>query len=886
MSAKAPQFTQTELKQAKAFLDEKRIRAFLFSDGTYQIELYDPKTKTSFSPFFHITDAGKILDCFCTCKAAEKKKSCAHLAAAYQLIFRGHAEPLHVRFRTSLWNQLSLIGSQRHGYESQILKAEDKGFAAHSATGKKLFYITAANEKSRKQLEKLFFQRPVETEETSLKFSNLPHSELSLWKQGRPSPKLRYELSFWADLAKWWMLLQDAEVPYTIEFSYDHDPLPKWIVVNFKDFSFGFYIAEVNWPKIIPALTTVKSPLTVSELSYRVLGKMSYDPQKREMHLEFKGQKEEADKEETMGGGVQVGEWLFMPQRGFFPGRLDPLLNEKVIPAQRMQALLQKHAKLVKKYLVGTPLELEEVNVQYALHIDQRQTLHIVSYVFEPGDLQKPTSAYFGPWVYVERKGFFHLQNLFFDGVEKIVSKPLVGDFVSRHRHWLAAFDGFQTHPSSLESHLTYALSPDETLRFETRVEFAEEPGEIVDFGEWIYVKGRGFYAKRTGRTGVKLRAGLRVLAHEISTFINAHIEELEQLPRFFSDDTPIEKSGLKLSFNENGRILVQPESIFKAGYTPEQVLFFGDYTYVQGEGFAEIPPECRLPDVYQRDRVIDEASEPYFISYELDLLAPFIITSDPRLKKPKTLALHILQIKRDTRSKGPAQWLVDFVYESDVGTTSVFEIWQGLNENKRYVFTSAGLIFLRQMRFAWLKNLPKKRWLKGGERLKLSTLEWLKLSVSEEIQDPKGTSKEAKASRQVLEEFRSFQTDELVNFDGFQSRLRPYQEIGVRWLWFLYTHGLSGMLCDEMGLGKTHQAMGLLASVYNAQLKEDEADKKKYIVVCPTSVIYHWEDLLKRFLPQFRVSVYHGLGRKIRRRLRHSFDLLWNAAQREKTTG
>ncbi len=870
MSGKAPHFTQAELKQAVDFLDEKRIRTFLFSDGTYQIEMYDPKTKTSFWPFFHINDSGKILDCFCTCKAAEKKKSCAHLAAAYQLIFRGHAEPLHVRFRGSLWNQLSLIGSQRHGYESSSLKTEKNGFEAHSVTGKRLFYISPLNEKSRKRLEKLFFERPIETEETSLKFSNLPHSELTLWKQGRPTPKLKYELSFWADLAKWWMLLQDAGVPYEIEFIYEDNPLPKWIQVSFKEFTFGFYLAEVNWPKIIPALATVKSPLTVSELSYLTLEKISYDPQKREMHLDFKGQKEGSQSEAKLQEGIEIGEWLFVAKKGFYPGRLDPLLSEKVISQKRLAALLQKHAKLVKKYLAGTTLELEEITAQYELFFDERLTLHIRCFVFEPGDLQKPTSAYFGPWVYVEGKGFFHLQNLFFEGVEKIVSKPLVGDFISRHRHWLAAFEGFQTHPSSLESHLTYALLPDSSLRFDTRVEFAEEAGEIIDFGEWIYVKGRGFYAKRTGRTGAKLRNGLRVPAHEISTFIKGHFEELEQIPNFYSEDTPLEKSGLKLSFNEDQRILVQPESILKNGYTADQVHFFGDFTYVKDEGFAEIPPDCKLPDTYQKDRVIDEASEPYFISYELDLLTPFIISSDPRLRKPKTLSLRILQIKRDPRAK-QAQWLVDFVYESDVGTTSVYEIWQGLTENKRYVFTTAGLIFLRQMRFAWLKNLPKKRWLKGGERLKLSTLEWLKLSVSEEIQDPKGSSKEAKSSRQLLEEFRSFQSDELVNLDGFQSRLRPYQEIGVRWLWFLYTHGLSGMLCDEMGLGKTHQAMGLLASINNAQIKEAEKDKKKYLVVCPTSVIYHWEDLLKRFLPQFRVSVYHGLGR----RLEDHYDIL-----------
>jgi superfamily II DNA or RNA helicase len=866
MMSKQKAFSQAELKQALPFLDGKRIKSFLFSEGTYQIEMVDPKTKTSYFPFLQIDDQGKIIDEFCTCKTAEKKKSCAHLAAAFQLIFRGGTEPLHVRFRASLWNQLCQIASHRHGYDASILKKEGESFEAHSAVGKKLFFLKPLSEKTKKYVDHLLFNRTLETEETSLKFSNLPHNELQLWKQGRPSPKLRYELSFWADLAKWWMQLQDSGHAYEIEFGYEEGPIPKWITIRFlKELETGFYLAEVNWPKVIPSLANVTSPLIVSEHSYRSIEKMHYDPQKREMQIDFKGEeKEETPKEE----GIQIGEWIFVPQSGFFPGKLDPLLQERVLTQNKLALLLKRHAKLVKKYLVKTPLSVEPENAQYELFFDEKLSFHVRCFVFEKGDLHLPTSAYFGPWVYIEKKGFYLLENIIFEGAEKIVTKSLVGDFVSRHRHWLQGFDGFQTHPSSLESHLTFTLTPEKGIVFDTRVEFSEETSDIFDFGEWIFVKGRGFYAKRTGRTGQVLRAGMRLAPHEISRFIKMHREELEQIPGFYSDDTPLEKSGLRISFNEQNRIVVAPESQFKKGFEDQQVLFFGDFTYVEGQGFAEIPPACRLPDSYQKERVIDESSEPYFISYELDLLAPFILSTDPRLRKPKSLVLRILNIKRDVKAKS-TQWLVDLVYESEVGTAYAYEFWEGLNQNKRYIFSSAGLILLRQMRFNWLKNLPKKRWLQGGKRLRLSTLEWLKLSVAEEVQDPLGNSRDAKASRKVLEEFRSFQTHELVDLSGFQSRLRPYQEIGVRWLWFLYCHGLSGLLCDEMGLGKTHQAMGLLCAIQNAH--QEQMEKVKYLVVCPTSVIYHWEDLLKRFLPGMKISVYHGMGR----RLEDEFDLL-----------
>src|ERR1039458_7809489 len=37
---------------------------------------------------------------------------------------------------------------------------------------------------------------------------------------------------------------------------------------------------------------------------------------------------------------------------------------------------------------------------------------------------------------------------------------------------------------------------------------------------------------------------------------------------------------------------------------------------------------------------------------------------------------------------------------------------------------------------------------------------------------------------------------------------LRPYQELGLRWLWLVSQLGLGGCLADDMGLGKTIQVL------------------------------------------------------------------------------
>ncbi|MFA6289143.1 MAG: DEAD/DEAH box helicase [Opitutaceae bacterium] len=83
---------------------------------------------------------------------------------------------------------------------------------------------------------------------------------------------------------------------------------------------------------------------------------------------------------------------------------------------------------------------------------------------------------------------------------------------------------------------------------------------------------------------------------------------------------------------------------------------------------------------------------------------------------------------------------------------------------------------------------------------------------------------------------------------------LRPYQQIGVAWLWHLHRHGLGGILADEMGLGKTLQAISLLTALAEKRLPS--------LVVCPASLVENWRRETARFAPALRVFVHHGSAR------------------------
>ena len=180
-------FSKKDLEAGQTLINDGCILSMEFSGGTYQVEvLASKKPKEIVWPFMQLTDEGEVVDAFCSCTTAQKKGACEHLAAASLKV--GGKEPLHVRFRESLWNQIGLMASEKLGYDASCLKKNQDGFVAQVPGGGTLFAIRAKGKKAESKLEELLFNRPVETEENSIKFSNLSQEELTLWQEGRPSP--------------------------------------------------------------------------------------------------------------------------------------------------------------------------------------------------------------------------------------------------------------------------------------------------------------------------------------------------------------------------------------------------------------------------------------------------------------------------------------------------------------------------------------------------------------------------------------------------------------------------------------------------------------------------------------------------------------------------
>ncbi len=104
------------------------------------------------------------------------------------------------------------------------------------------------------------------------------------------------------------------------------------------------------------------------------------------------------------------------------------------------------------------------------------------------------------------------------------------------------------------------------------------------------------------------------------------------------------------------------------------------------------------------------------------------------------------------------------------------------------------------------------------------------------------------------LEALRSpGQLKAMVPGESLKTTLRPYQQLGVNWLWLLSRLGLGACLADDMGLGKTMQVISLLLV-----LKRNQGNKPSLLVL-PASLIGNWKIELERFAPSLCCLFVHG---------------------------
>lgn len=180
--------------------------------------------------------------------------------------------------------------------------------------------------------------------------------------------------------------------------------------------------------------------------------------------------------------------------------------------------------------------------------------------------------------------------------------------------------------------------------------------------------------------------------------------------------------------------------------------------------------------------------------------------------------------------------------------------IKKALNKGQHYILLSdgqKGLIpdsFIKQ--YSYLLKMGK---IKGNQlsvsKVLFSLIDELYSEISNE--DIKRELDEKKEKIKTFNNIEEQKTPQAV-----KAELRPYQKAGFNWMNFLEEFRWGGCLADDMGLGKTLQTLTFIRHL----LEEDSS--RNFLVICPNSLVFNWENEIHKFCPDISYSIHHGPDR------------------------
>ena len=115
-------------------------------------------------------------------------------------------------------------------------------------------------------------------------------------------------------------------------------------------------------------------------------------------------------------------------------------------------------------------------------------------------------------------------------------------------------------------------------------------------------------------------------------------------------------------------------------------------------------------------------------------------------------------------------------------------------------------------------------------------------------------TRERLKLYRSKLSDFEAIQDIEVPK--ELNGTLRGYQKEGLNWLNFLDGFNFGGCLADDMGLGKTIQILAFILS------QRERVSQNTNLVVVPASLVFNWQQEIKKFAPTLKVLTLYGSDR------------------------
>jgi SNF2 family DNA or RNA helicase len=291
----------------------------------------------------------------------------------------------------------------------------------------------------------------------------------------------------------------------------------------------------------------------------------------------------------------------------------------------------------------------------------------------------------------------------------------------------------------------------------------------------------------------------------------------------------------------------------------------YGDLYYIKElnllaeDRYPEPPPKSFAEPV---KTVIEKSQVPSFLDKHALELKSSTFQVDKSIRRLKILKnFDRLEITPRVLER---DWLwLSVNYGAGNQSIALAEILKARWAGQRYVATDEGWVDCNSPQLdildLLLKDQTDKESAEDGQTIRLRRADVLRLNaVAGQHLHIDGDSRHAAELKKFLD---------LKSADPFPvlrdriTPLRTYQVRGVEWLWFLFENGFGGLLCDDMGLGKTHQVMALMTA-----LQSQIVNGGSFLVVCPTTVISHWQKKITEHAPTLKPGVYYGGQRNLNR--------------------
>lgn len=244
---------------------------------------------------------------------------------------------------------------------------------------------------------------------------------------------------------------------------------------------------------------------------------------------------------------------------------------------------------------------------------------------------------------------------------------------------------------------------------------------------------------------------------------------------------------------------------------------------------------------------ILNEELAKEFVKKELlQLTGKYSIIGTDRLRKYNIKAVR-------PKLSGRFSYNLDY-FEGEVEVEiegEKFSIQQLLNNYKKdeYIILSDGTNALINREY--IEKLQRVFKEEDGNKIKVSFFD---MPIVQDMIDEKAFENDFLGNKDFFEGINELPKEE-VEYPKLNATLRDYQKYGYKWLKYLTDNNLGACLADDMGLGKTLQAIALLSNLH-------EEKKKKSMVIMPKSLIYNWENEIKKFAPKLKVGVYYGINR------------------------